>query len=267
MPWMSWTSHAIPLWLPDRWTTLDDYLLEIDATIEAHNRPLTWNELPHPITLTPWRVLLWLWRLELIALRGCLSYRNPQPQIITAVLNERSVRSFTYDGDRVYHVLGEVWCAVEVMATEALTQTPPATPSSGDAEMPASAPINPNSNNPWENELRLPGIIKNEPPAPPSISPDGDGTGSPPGSGPPVRRGRGRPSQVERIVAAFKTLSDKQIGEAKSLSSLFPAVLAEIPGSLTTKGEPTEGFDNRSLRRHLRPLYTERRTKPGTKTP
>lgn len=244
MPWLPWTIHQIPLWLPDRWAALDDYLLEIDAVISQHNGQFDTREdfYLKRITWTAWRTLTWLWRREWIVLHGRLSYRDPAPQIIAAVVRERT--AFSYDGERLRHAAGETWYAVEVIAAEALPGAAPAAPDISAAEISPPAPADPDER-PWPDELRLPRVSK-------------AGTSAPQPEQ-PSQRNRGRPSQEQRIVAAFTDLSDELVRNAKTLTSLFPAVRGKIPGSLTATGKPAKGFDNETLRRHLAPLFTERR--------
>jgi hypothetical protein len=246
VPPLFWTIHQIPLWLPDRWTALDDYLLEIDATIREHNSQLTPKDFyVNRIAWTPWRTLIWLWRREWVVLHGRFSYRDPEPVIIAALVAQRSVRNFSYDGECMRHAAGEGWYGVEVIAAEVLTGAAPAEPGIGNAEPPAPAPANPDHSDPGPEELRLPNIHKVEPSAP---QPER-----------PILRRRGRPSQKQQIVDAFNDLSDDLIRKAKTLTSLFPAIREKISGGLTATGEPAKGFDDETLRRHLAPLFTERR--------
>ena len=131
MPWLSFTIHKLPLWLPEVWVPIDDALLEIATTIEAHNRDRE-PDYPFRIKWSPWRVLMWLWRLEEVAVHGRLSYRDPGVQVIAAVKTERTIRAFSYDGDRMCHIpTGETWFGVEVIAAEfAASPQPPAVPAS-----------------------------------------------------------------------------------------------------------------------------------------
>ena len=118
MPWLSFTIHKLPLWLPEAWVPIYDALLEIATTIEAHNRDRE-PDYPFRIKWSPWRVLMWLWHLEEVAVHGQLSYRDPGVQVIAAVKTERTIRAFSYDGDRMCHIpTGETWFGVEVIAAE-----------------------------------------------------------------------------------------------------------------------------------------------------
>lgn len=261
MPWLSWTIHQIPLWLPDRWTALDDCLLEIDAKIREHNRQLPPRDFDvNRIAWTPWRTQVWLWRREWVVLRGGLTYRDRDPQVIAAAVGERAVRNFTYDGEHVRHASGECWYGVEVIAAEALTRLAPAKPGIGNAETLAPAPAAPDNSDPWPwlNELRLPGVGKVEAPATP---PD------PRDAAPVAPRRGGRPSQKEQIVAAFNALPDDVVRTAADLAALFDPVRKLIPGSRNDRYLPQKGYGDKTLRRHLQTLFDARRgTKPGTKS-
>ena len=233
--------------MPDRWTALDDCLLEIDAVISQHNGQFDTREDFYfkRISWTAWRTLTWLWRREWVVLHGCLTYRDPEPVIIAALVAQRSARNFSYDGEHLRHLsTGETWFGVEVIAAEALTGATPPTPADISTPETLPAPDDPDER-PWPSELRLPGIIKEETPSPRPERPS--------------RRRPGRPSQRDHIIAAFNNLSDDLVRNAKTLAALFPAVLAKIPGSMTPQGKAARGFTDKTLERHLTPLFTERR--------
>jgi hypothetical protein len=271
MPWSKpWPFLKVSLWLPDQWMKIDDYLMEVDGTIDQYDESLRLGGSHETaareeyytkrITQTPWQILMDLWRLDYIVLRGRRSYLNqPPPLVIDAVRAERSMRNFSYDGDHMRHVAGDLWFSVEALESEAYA----APCSQGELLFPAKAmlmlpaPASPGS----QGETVEPesDASSSEPEAPsPPVEPELEL--EPPEEEPeePPKRRKPGPLPYEKIIiAAFDALPDDLVRNVKSLPSLFPAVLANIPDKV--KATADRGLGPQSLRFYLRGPYKERR--------